>query len=452
VRFLGKGVRAVQGTVVAPVAGLAGADPPDTAAAVAPALAVRRRASSAGPRLPDSYERVARLAAVTLGRPLASVTIVGGHRASERIFATARRLAAPPSSIERSLCQFVIDSGQELVIDDATMDLPVASGSPNGAVELMAWAGFPVRGPGGRTVGALCVADLRSRPWSDRDRQVLADLAQVASDQVALRISLRQGADRAVLARTLQQILLPPRLPEIPGLQVAARYVAGGTGAEILGDFYDVFPSVRRSWGIVVGDVCGNGIPAAKSTALARYALRGEALRHARPSRVLARLNQTLLDWPTDDRRFLTAIYATVRPHLAATSVRVSSAGHPLALVRRADGRVEAAGRPGTLLGLISDPDLYDTRLLLRAGDGMILFTDGVTEARSHIDRDFYGDTRLSDLIAGLGNVSAARMATAVIKATRAFSGGVVSDDTVVLVVKVPGPASAGRNPGTLPP
>jgi sigma-B regulation protein RsbU (phosphoserine phosphatase) len=349
------------------------------------------------------------------------------------------------------LCEFVIDSGQELVIDDATVDLPVASGPPNGTAGVMAWAGFPVRGPGGRTVGALCVADLRPRPWSDSDRRVLADLARVASDQVALGIALRQGADRAVLARTLQQILLPPRLPEIPGLQVAARYVAGGSGAEILGDFYDVFPSVRRSWGIVVGDVCGNGIPAAKSTALARYALRGEALRQARPSRVLDRLNQTLLDWPADDRRFLTAIYATVRPHLAATSVRVSSGGHPLALVRRADGRVETAGRPGTLLGLISDPDLYDTRLLLRAGDAMILFTDGVTEARSHIDRDFYGDNRLSDLIAGLGNVSAARMATAVIKATRAFSGGVVSDDTVVLVVKVPAPASAGRKPGALP-
>lgn len=338
----------------------------------------------------------------------------------------------------RLLCQLVIDSGNELIVDDATVDLPIASGQPSGSAGLMAWAGFPVRDPDGRTVGALCVADLKPRPWSARDLQVLADLAKVASGEVALRVSLRQGADRARLARTLQQILLPPQLPRIPGLQVAARYQAGGTGAEILGDFYDVFPSVRGSWGMVVGDVCGNGIAAAKSTALARYALRGEALRQARPSRILAGLNQTLLDWPTDDPRFLTAIYATVHPHRAATSVRVSSAGHPLALVRRAGGQVQAVGRPGTLLGLLPGPDLHDTRLLLRAGDSMILFTDGVTEARSHIDRDLYGDRRLSDLIAGLGNVSAARMATAVIKATRAFSGGVVSDDTVVLVLKVP--------------
>jgi serine phosphatase RsbU (regulator of sigma subunit) len=68
----------------------------------------------------------------------------------------------------------------------------------------------------------------------------------------------------------------------------------------------------------------------------------------------------------------------------------------------------------------------------------MILCTAGVTEARSHVDRDLYGDARLSELIAGLGNMPAARIANAVIKATRAFSGGVISDDTVVLVLKVP--------------
>ena len=110
----------------------------------------------------------------------------------------------------------------------------------------------------------------------------------------------------------------------------------------------------------------------------------------------------------------------------------------PLALVRRADGRVKAVGQPGTLLGLLPDPDLSDTRLLLRSGDSMILFTDGVTESRSHVDRDFFGEERLGDLIGGLGGLTAAQMAAAVIKAITAFSGGVVSDDTVVLVLRIP--------------
>lgn len=366
------------------------------------------------------------------------MTVVGSHHSSEPVWAAAQTSGSGPGPIEQSLCHYVIDSGKELIIDDAATGLPAGLARAGEQAGPMAWAGFPVRDPDGRTVGALCVADHRPRLWSSHDVRVLADLAQVASDEVALGVALRLGVDRAVLARTLQQILLPPRLPEIPGLQVAARYQAGGTGAEVLGDFYDVFPSVRGSWGLVVGDVCGKGIAAAKSTALARYTLRGEALRQARPSLILAGLNQAMLDWPADDPRFLTAIYATVRPRLGVTSARVSSAGHPLALIRRADGRVQTAGQPGTLLGLFSDLDLHDTRLMLRAGDSMILLTDGVTEARSHINRELYGDDRLKELITGLPNLSAARTATAIIKAARAFSGGVVSDDTAVLVLKVP--------------
>ncbi len=373
-----------------------------------------------------------------LRRPQASVTVVDRSHHSESFWSNARTAGSLPGPVERSLCQYVIDSGHKLIINDAAGGLPDGLRHLADQARPMVWAGFPVRRPDGRTIGALCAADRRPQPWSSADLQVLADLAEVASDEAALRVALRRAADRTLLARTLQQILLPPRLPKIPGLQVAARYLAGGTGAEVLGDFYDVFPSVRGSWGLVVGDVCGSGIAAAKSTALARYTLRGEALRQARPSLILAGLNQAMLEWPADDPRFLTAIYATVRPHLGVTSVRISSAGHPLALIRRADGRTQSVGQPGTLLGLFPEVDLHDTRLMLRTGDAMVLFTDGVTEARSHINRELYGDERLSELVAGLTDLSAARMATAVIKAARAFSGGVIGDDTAVLVVKAP--------------
>src|SRR5258708_3063132 len=125
---------------------------------------------------------------------------------------------------------------------------------------------------------------------------------------------------------------------------------------------------------------------APRRPALARPAVRGGGPGRAGPSLRLAGRNQARGDGPADDPRFLPAIYATVRPRLAVTSVRVSSAGHPLALIRRADGRVRAAGQPGTLLGLFPDLDLHDTRLMLRAGASMILFTAGVTNAASHIN------------------------------------------------------------------
>jgi sigma-B regulation protein RsbU (phosphoserine phosphatase) len=384
---------------------------------------------------------VARLARMVLGTSLASVMVAGKRPSSGGIClggpgvpgAVDRR-----SQAEQSLGQHVIESEDKLVVDDVRVDPRVVARWPAESASVIAWAGFPVRGPDGHVVGALCVADHTPRRWSTGEVELLETLAHIASGEVALQNALARGAERAALAQTLQESLLPPRLPSIPGLEVAARYVAGGAGAEVLGDFYDVFPSVRGSWGMVVGDVCGKGVPAAKSTALARYTLRAEAHRETRPRLILAALNQALLEWLTDDPRFLTAIYATVRPTLAGASVQISSAGHPLALVHRADGRVQTFGQPGTLLGIFPHPELHDSRGLLRGGDSLVLFTDGVTEARGRIDHDLYGDDRLRDAIAGLGDMSAARIADAIQQVVLAFSGGDSSDDTVALVLKVP--------------
>jgi hypothetical protein len=168
------------------------------------------------------------------------------------------------------------------------------------------------------------------------------------------------------------------------------------------------------------------------------YSTHRAVIRHGRPSLILAALNEALLGWLTDDPRFLSAIYATVRPTLAGASVQVSSAGHPLALVRRADGRVQTFGQPGTLLGVLPDPELHDSRTSLRPGDSLVLFTDGVTEARHPVDRDLYGDDRLRDLVVGLADMPATVMADAIQEAVLVFSGGEISDDTVVLILQVP--------------
>jgi len=386
----------------------------------------------------EPFGRVARLAVMAAAGSSASI-VIAAVRPSAGGWRVAVGTASDPGNLTgESLCRYVIDSNEPLLIDDARRDQPVIAGVPAGQDSVIAWAGFPVRDPFGCAIGALSVTGRLPRVWTADDIEVLTLLAAVASREAALQAVEELGAERAELARTLQESLLPPRLPGIPGLQVAASYAAGGTGAEVLGDFYDVFPSVRGGWGLVVGDVCGKGAPAAKSTALARYTLRAQAHRGSRPSVILADLNQALLDWDTDDRRFLTAIYATVRPILAGALVQVSAAGHPLALLRRADGTVRALGRPGTLLGLVAEPELHDTRRLLRPGDSLVLYTDGLTEARSHLDRQFYGERRLQDLVAGLGDIPAARMAEAILKSARSFSGGNLTDDTVVLVLKVP--------------
>src|ERR1039457_1329967 len=207
----------------------------------------------------EPFGRVARLAALVLGTPSAFVTVAGSQPCSRRTCPGTRGAAGRRSPAEQSLCQHVIDSGGKLIIEDARLDPRTAGSYPAGPADVVAWAGFPVRGPDGLAAGALCVADTLPRRWSAAEVEVLATLASVASGEIALQVAVARGAERAALAQTLQESLLPPRLPGIPGLQVAARYVAGGTGAEVLGDFYDVFPSVRGSWGMVVGDVCGKG-------------------------------------------------------------------------------------------------------------------------------------------------------------------------------------------------
>ena len=382
-------------------------------------------------RTGEPFSWVARLASITLNVPLASVTVPGPRPPSGMNGVPV--MAGAYSPFEQSLCAAVVGGGDKVVIDDARTDWR-ANGSDRPG--MIAWAGFPMRAPDGHVMAVLWVADSLPRQWSSSDVTLLETLAQVAAREFALQDAVVRSDESTALARMLQESLLPPRLPDIPGLQVAAEYAAGGTGAEVLGDFYDVFPSVRGSWGMVVGDVCGKGVPAAKSTALARYTLRAEAHRKARPSLVLAGLNQALLDWLTDDPRFLTAIYATVRPVPAGATVRISSAGHPLAVLRRADGHVQDFGRPGTLLGILADPELHDSSSLLHAGDSLILFSDGITEAR-RADRDLYGEQRLRGLAAGLAGMTAAQMAQAIMQATQAFSGGHLSDDTVALVMKV---------------
>ena len=403
-----------------------------------PRWSPRRPHRLPAPRPVEPLDRVARLAAMILGTSLASVTIARWRASPGRSCPDVPDTTGRQSPLEHLWLQSVIKSQEKLVIDDTRLDLHPRARRPSEPTRVSAWAGFPVRDPYGNVVGALCVADHLPRHWSAGEVEFLETLAQVASREIALQAALQRSAERAELAQILQESLLPPRLPEIPGLHAAARHVAGGTGAEVLGDFYDIFPSVRGSWGMVVGDVCGKGAPAAKSTALARYTLRAEAHRVGRPSLILAALNQALLDWSTDDPRFLTAIYATARPTLAGASVQISSAGHPLALVRRAGGGVQTFGRPGTLLGLLPDPELRDSQTSLRTGDSLVMFTDGVTEARSQIDRSLYGDDRLHDVVADLGDMPAGQMADAIQQAVLAFSGREIRDDTVVLVLKVP--------------
>jgi serine phosphatase RsbU (regulator of sigma subunit) len=130
----------------------------------------------------------------------------------------------------------------------------------------------------------------------------------------------------------------------------------------------------------VIGDVCGKGPEAAAITALARYTVRATAMTEDVPSRILANLNEAMLR-QRDDRRFSTVLYASLDQRGGDQTLRFSSGGHPLPLVLRAGGDAAEIGTPGTLLGIVTDPDLSDDETVLCPGDAVVLYTDGVTDA-----------------------------------------------------------------------
>ena len=261
----------------------------------------------------------------------------------------------------------------------------------------------------------------------------------VTAERAAAREIAEAGERFATLARTLQESLLPPHLPDVPGIEVAARHLPAGHGGELVGDFYDVFQTGRLTWAVVMGDVCGKGVEAAKVTALARYTLRAAAIGHRRPRQVLALLNEALLLQHPDSERFVTAVYATLQQRRGGVTATVSAAGHPTPLLRTPGGGVTAVEAPGTVLGLFDHPSLTEQSLDLAPGDALVLYTDGVLEARR--GREQFGDARLHALLAGAPDgASAAELAAAVEQDVLAFGGPVPADDTAVLVVRIPSP------------
>jgi PAS domain S-box-containing protein len=241
--------------------------------------------------------------------------------------------------------------------------------------------------------------------------------------------------ERAQVARTLQRSLLPPVLPHVPGIELAARYLAAGHGNEVGGDFYDCFPTGDGEWALVIGDVCGKGAEAAAVTALARYTVRASATLHSdRPQVVLEDLNEAIRR-EGGDSRFCTVLYIALSPRADGVKACVASGGHPLPLLMRADGRVETAGRPGTLLGILPDPEIHSTELFLAPGDTLVLYTDGVTEV-SPLDERF-GPEILADFVAGCAGSEAPVIARRIEEQVLEIGGGSARDDVAVVVLRV---------------
>jgi serine phosphatase RsbU (regulator of sigma subunit) len=207
------------------------------------------------------------------------------------------------------------------------------------------------------------------------------------------------------------------------------------------GDFYDLINTVEDGWICAIGDVRGKGVEAASVTALARYTIRAVTLKNDRPSEVLAALNEAMLRQLPEDR-FCTAACVRLEPQdgSAGVGVDVSRAGHPPPLLVRPEGTVEEVGCSGRVLGVFPEAELRDTSLRLMPGEALVLYTDGVTEARSP-DGDFFGEGRLRHLLGSCADCDAETLAGRIKDTVLDFQEGYPRDDLAVLVLR------AGRRP-----
>jgi GAF domain-containing protein len=228
-----------------------------------------------------------------------------------------------------------------------------------------------------RVLGTMTLAYAESgRHYRPSDLTFIESLARRAG--VAMD-NARLFRDREHMARALQRSLLPRRLPSIPGVELAVRYIPFGQGDDVGGDFYDVFSGLDDSWGLLIGDVCGKGPEAASIVGIARHTVRGLATAQSRPSAILEALNRAILDESSWDR-FCTACYVRLRPDGPGFRATVALGGHLPPLVLSPDGSVRQIGKPGSLLGVLERPELSDTVFDLRPGELLLMYTDGLEE------------------------------------------------------------------------
>jgi PAS domain S-box-containing protein len=340
----------------------------------------------------------------------------------------------------------VIATGASELYPEITDDMLVAGAINDEHLDLLRALGFrsalvvPLRARG-RILGVMTLVtaeSLRRFDQSDLEfAQELGSRAAVAVDNARLATARRETAE------TLQRSLLPDVVPSIEGWNVATMYrpASASDEIEVGGDFFD-FRETPDGWIVLLGDVTGRGVRAASVTSLVRHGARFLAKDEHSPGRILTRLDEVLREQPR--LSLCTALCVRLEPG----RVVMSSAGHPPPLVIHDDGSVREIGRPGPLLGGWETSTWQDEAIDLGPQETMLMYTDGVTDARGEHDR--FGQARLEALLKAAAGATPAELLDQLGAALDRYQVEGQSDDTGAVALRPVGAEARSGAPATL--
>ncbi len=297
-------------------------------------------------------------------------------------------------------------------------------------LELLRAVGFrsvlivPMR-VGGTVLGTMTLVSAESaRAFDDIDLVLAGQIAARAA--VAIENS-RLYSQRSLIARTLQQSLLPDQLPEIPGYQLASLYLPALDTSMVGGDFYEIWP-VADAWMFLIGDVTGKGIEAAALTALVRHTVRTASEFRSSPAQLLRFLDATLKQRPQ------LSVCTGLCLRLEGETALLAVGGHPLPLYLHG-GEIHELGAHGPLLGAFPEADWVDHALVLEPDSTLLAYTDGVTDGQGERGERF-GFERLRALLGELGDVPASELLRGLAGRLEEFQAGAQTDDTAAIALR----------------
>ena len=349
--------------------------------------------------------------------------------ADARLDEAIRSILFRPQPFGAHPVQQLFRRGEPFAVDPATV--AEIGGPATALIPFLerGWTGaaVPIATPA-EVLASLTI--LSTRPGSPLTKDTI-DQAAAIGGQAALAIdNARLYQQQKEFADTMQRSLLPHSSPTLQGLELGDAYESSAR-VEVGGDVYDYMELADGRLAVALGDVTGHGIEAAADMAMAKFVFRSLAREHPEPGDFLSSANEVVVG-EIAPGKFITMVYLVIDGRTGA--IAAAGAGHPPPRIVASDGSVSEVDAQGLVLGIEAGQSYQEVRAQLEPGSIVVLYTDGVIEARR--DSELYGEARLDALLAERRDLAPAQLAQAVLDDCRAFAAGELADDCAVVVVK----------------